>query len=378
MRRLLLSLILAGVGLAVPASAVATLLPPQSIQVTGTLVSNGPFSFTIQMPGKSVGVLSALSSAANRITTEDYPYVWGGGHGQAGIASVGIKGPGYNGKRRGFDCSGAVAAVLVAGGLWPAGASVPNDANVIRELSRRGLIAPGAGVGPQEVTLYDHPGVHIFMNINGRFFGTSDGGRGANAKGGAGWLNDGAWDVGNRAFRRYHFLANALKGSTMAGSMLAFEPGPGLSLLSAFPVGAKVRVIYKTTNAGTMVAQSVTLVGESTATGTVKSVALGGTSFAVTTASGKVLSFPVTASSALAAELLGGQIIVGDTVSVSYITTPRTVLGVTVTAAPTTTTTTTTTTPTTTTPTTTTTTPTATTPTVTSPAPPPSNGGSGV
>ncbi len=335
MRRLLLSLILAGVGLALPTTAMATLLPPQSVQVTGKLTANGPFSFTIQTPGKSVGVLSALSNAASHVTAGDYPYVWGGGHGQAGVPSVGIKGPGYNGKRRGFDCSGAVAAVLVSGGLWPAGAPVPNDAGVIQELMRRGLIAPGAGVGPQEVTLYDHPGVHIFMNINGRFFGTSDGGRGANAKGGPGWLNDSAWDVSNRAFRRYHFVAKALQATTMAGSTLAFQPGVGLSLLAAYPIGATVRVIYKTTNAGTMVAQSVTLVGETTATGIVKSVAPGGTSFSVTTATGRVVSFPAPANSTLAAQLLGGQIVVGDTVSVSYISAPRTVLGVTVTAPPT-------------------------------------------
>ena len=38
------------------------------------------------------------------------------------------------------------------------------------------MIAPGVGKGPLEVTLWDHPTVHIFMNIDGRFFGTSDGG----------------------------------------------------------------------------------------------------------------------------------------------------------------------------------------------------------
>ena len=46
----------------------------------------------IQTPGKAVGVLNALTSAANRVAAADYPYVWGGGHGQAGIASVGAQG----------------------------------------------------------------------------------------------------------------------------------------------------------------------------------------------------------------------------------------------------------------------------------------------
>ena len=180
--------------------------------MTGTLTSDGAYSFMIQTPGKAVGVLNALTSAANRVAAADYPYVWGGGHGQAGIASVGLKGPGYNGKRRGFDCSGSVVAVLVAGGLWPTGAAVPSDAGVIQYLLRAKLIARGAGAGPQEVTLYDDPGVHIFMNIDGRFFGTSDGGRGGDTRGGPGWLDDGASDVSNPAFKRYHFVAWRAQG----------------------------------------------------------------------------------------------------------------------------------------------------------------------
>ena len=151
--------------------------------VTGTITSTGSYSFTVQTPGRPTGVLAALTTAANKITAEDYPYVWGGGHGEAGIASVGEKGPGYNGKRRGYDCSGSVAAVLSGAGLWPAGAGVPNDAGVIQYLRQHGEIAPGAGDGPGEVTLYDDPGVHIFMNINGRFFGTSDGGGGGDKQG---------------------------------------------------------------------------------------------------------------------------------------------------------------------------------------------------
>jgi hypothetical protein len=270
MRRPLLILALAGAGFALPvgtglataSGAAAVDLPPQSVQVTGKLSSAGAFSFTLQTSGRQVGVLNALTTAADRIDAGDYAYVWGGGHGQAGVASTGSRGgPGYNGKRRGFDCSGAVAAVLAGGGLWPAGESVPNDAGVIRELLRQGLIARGAGVGPQEVTLYDQPGVHIFMNINGRFFGTSDGGRGANARGGPGWLDDGAADVARRAFKRYHFVPAALNAKTNAGYTLAFEFGPGVTLPLGSQIGARVRVVYRTTNAGTMLAQVISLVG---------------------------------------------------------------------------------------------------------------------
>jgi cell wall-associated NlpC family hydrolase len=82
------------------------------------------------------GVVNALATAANNVTKRAFPYVYGGGHSQAGIASIGIKGPGYNGRRIGFDCSGSVAAVLAGGGLWPAGAGLPNDAGIISSLIR--------------------------------------------------------------------------------------------------------------------------------------------------------------------------------------------------------------------------------------------------
>jgi hypothetical protein len=372
MRRLLYSLALAGVGLALPAAAAATQLPPRSAQATGTLTSAGAYSFTVQLPGKSVGVLSALTTAANRLTAADYPYVWGGGHGQAGIASVGIKGPGHNGKRRGFDCSGAVAAVLAAGGLWPAGQSVPTDAGVIRQLLGLKLIARGAGVGPEEVTLYDHPGIHIFMNINGRFFGTSDGGAGGgDAKGGPGWLDDGAPDVTTPAFKRYHFVGSALNAKTDAGNTLAFQYGPAAGLPVGAQIGSKVRVVYGTTAAGTMVAQAVTLLGapkstRTTVSGTVEAIVAGDSSFTVTTATGQQLTLPVAAGSTIAGELASGQIALGDTVSVVYTSTASgviTLVSVTVTAVP---------------PPTGTTTPVTTTPTVTSPTPPPPSGGQGV
>ncbi len=353
-----------------PTAALATLLPPGFKQVTGTLTATGSYSFMVQTPGRPSGVLNALTIAAEKITAADYPYVWGGGHGQAGSASVGEKGPGFNGKRRGYDCSGSVAAVLAGAGLWPAGAGVPSDDGVISYLHQRGEIVPGAGSGPGEVTLYDDPGVHIFMNIDGRFFGTSDGGGGGDQKGGPGWLDDGAWDAQSSRYRRYHFLPSVLKATTSAGYTLAFEFGQGLELPADLPAETKVRVAYKTTNQGTMVAQSVTPVGEMTATGTLKTFASDGSSFTIKRDSGPLLTLP--ANGPLTHALLDGQLAVGDSVSVVYLTKPSpTVIRLRITAVPTPTTTTpTTTTPTTTTPTTTTpttTTPTTTTPTTTTP-----------
>src|SRR5260221_9832775 len=82
-------------------------------------------SFTVQTAGRRIGVVSSLIATANRILGEDTPYVYGGGHSSAGNASVGIPGPGYDGKRIGFDCSGAVGAVLAGAGLWTTGSGVP-------------------------------------------------------------------------------------------------------------------------------------------------------------------------------------------------------------------------------------------------------------
>ncbi len=355
--------------LGAPTAALAALLPSQSRQVTGTLTQVSPYSFLVQTAGTPTGVIAALTRAADRIAASDYPYVWGGGHAQAGIASLGERGPGHNGRRRGFDCSGSVAAVLAGAGLWPAGAGVPNDAGVIAYLRQRHEIAPGAGSGAGSVTLYDQPGVHIFMNINGRFFGTSDGGGGGDRRGGPGWLDDGAADAHNRRFRRYHLLPSVLKATTDAGFTLAFQFGRNVSLSANLPTDTRVRVVYRTTGQGTMVAQAVTPIGLRIAAGTVTAVAPDGSSVTIHRVSGPILTLP--ASGQLAQELSSGQVVVGDSVSVTYLISPQpTMLSLTVTAPPPPTTTTpppTTTTPPPTTTTLTTTTPTTTTPTTTSP-----------
>jgi hypothetical protein len=130
------------------------------------------------------------------------------------------------------------------------------------------------------------------------------------------------------------------------------------------------------------------VVGEQTAIGTVKAIAPDDSSFTISRNSNhQLVKLPVAAGSALAAELLGGQIALGDSITVQFAGTAPAyvVISVTVTGAPTLTTTT----PTTTTPPTTTipttTTPTTTTSTTTTPYyggsstnNPPTSGGSGV
>lgn len=292
----------------------------QGPHVAGTIVAVTPDQFTIQTPGKPVGVLNALTSAANRITAEDLPYVWGGGHGEAGVPSIGERGgSGFNGRRKGYDCSGAVAAVLVAGGLWPQGSGVPNDEGVIQYLRRQGLIAPGAGTGPTEVTLYDNPGVHIFMNIDGRFWGTSDGGGGGDSKGGPGWLDDGAWDVTNRNFRRYHFLSSALKAKTTAGYSLTFYATSLSTMLPSTGVGSKVSVSYSTSKYGTMIAKALSYTNLASAAGVVTGIGVGYTSFTVEDANGTVQTFQVTPGTTVYQQLVSLQLTVNAVVQVNYV-----------------------------------------------------------
>jgi hypothetical protein len=100
--------------------------------------------------------IQAMVRAANQIDRADYPYKWGGGHN-----------PSFSGP---YDCSGAVSAVLHAGGAL---------ASPLTSGAMMGLGAPGEG----PVTLYANPG-HVFMSIGGRGFGTGS----DNPAGGAGWL----------------------------------------------------------------------------------------------------------------------------------------------------------------------------------------------
>jgi hypothetical protein len=280
---------------------------------TGTVTAASGSSFTIQTEGPRIGVVNALSQAATSVTQHDYPYIYGGGHAQAGIASTGVNAHGAKHRQIGFDCSGSVAAVLAGAGLWPAGGGVPNDAGIIAALRGRHLIAAGVGRGPVEVTLYDHPGVHIFMNIDGRFFGTSDGGGGGNPKGGAGWLDDGAPDASRRAYRPYHLLPSVLRSSTTAGHIVAFQL-TDLVATTAFQIGDVVQVGYQENQDGSLFATSIAYPGAAVTTGTVTAIAPDGSSFTLAGSPGTSLTFAV-----INPELLQG-LALGDTAQVTYTT----------------------------------------------------------
>jgi hypothetical protein len=302
---------------AITAALVCTLASPSVAlaaaprTITGAVTAINAYSVTIQTAGRQAAVIDAMTATANRLTKGNYPYVWGGGHGQAGVPSVGVKGPGYNGRRTGFDCSGSVAAVLAGAGLWPAGSGVPGDAGVIGQLMQDRLVAPGPGTPPDEVMLYDDPGVHIFMSIDGRFFGTSDGG-GGNSKGGPTWLNDGAGDASNRAFKHYHVLASVLTAQVNTGASFTFEITPSTVSAGSFTLGDHVTVGYRQAGSGMLMARAIGYVGAVTTRGTVASIAADGSSLSVTTANG-IRTF----STASAPSLLSG-LQVGDQVRVIY------------------------------------------------------------
>ena len=327
------ALVLPSVAAGAPANAASApaLRIAERGSVTGTITALSGSSFTIQTAGRRTGVVNALTAAASHVTSQDFPYVYGGGHAQAGIASIGIKGPGYNGKRIGYDCSGSVAAVLAGAGLWPAGGGVPNDAGIIAELLQEHVIARGAGTGAVEVTLYDDSGVHIFMNIDGRFFGTSDGGGGGNRRGGAGWLDDGAPDATSRSYKPYHFLPSVLTGSTTAGHIDSFQLRALPSGATGLQLGVKVRVTYAQTRSGSLFATALDYPGAITTTGTVQSVAADGSSLTLQTADGNTLTLATDGAAQLVENVTAG-----DTVSVTYSESGSTTiaLAVTVTATP--------------------------------------------
>ena len=257
MKRLAVTLCALLGALVLPPAAGATSAAPVRANVTGTVIGVSGRTFAIEASGGPMSVVAALTAAADNVTAGDFPYVYGGGHADAGIASIGIKGPGYNGRRIGFDCSGSVAAVLAGAGVWEPATGVPNDAGIITELMQAHLIARGVGQGATEVTLYDDPGIHIFMNIDGRFFGTSDGGGGGNPNGGAGWLDDGAPDATSHRYKPYHLLLPVLERQTAFARILTFQTAGGESLAHGLELGSDVQVGYTQAANGSLTALDV-------------------------------------------------------------------------------------------------------------------------
>lgn len=135
---------------------------PTTVSVPG---STGGQTVQIQAPTPSSAqsaaeLVAQMIAAADAIDAHHYAYRWGGGHNSS------LSGP--------YDCSGAVSAVLHAAGL------------VSAPLVSGDYMHWGAP-GPGTVTIYANAS-HVYMSIDGRFFGTSY----ANAGGGAGWFKGSA------------------------------------------------------------------------------------------------------------------------------------------------------------------------------------------
>lgn len=217
--------------------------------ITGTVVAVHRGDFIIRTPGSTGGKLNEFVSYADKLEAKNYHYVYGGGHAKVGVAS--------GSHAKGFDCSGVVAAVLAAGGLWPKGTSVPGDAGVVQELMKRKLIASGPASGRYQIALFDKPGQDIQMRIGGRFYGT-----GVGSHGGAGWFDDGVLTFPR--YKQYHVLPSALGERSSDGNSMTFSFGSGASqqaIAAEVTVGAKVQVNYVEGESSTILAESVTNVG---------------------------------------------------------------------------------------------------------------------
>lgn len=237
------SLALAACGLRSAGASAAT------FTITGTIVAVHPADFIVETPGSTGGKLNEMVRYADKLEAKNYPYVYGGGHAKVGVAS------GAHGK--GFDCSGVVAAVLAAGGLWPKGTSVPGDAGVIQQLLARKVIARGPASGPYQVALFDSPGKDIQSRIGGRFYGT-----GVGSRGGPGWFDDGVLTFPR--YRQYHVLPSVLREQRSDANYMAFSFGRGASqhtIAAEVTVGAKVQVSYTEADGSTILPQSVKNVG---------------------------------------------------------------------------------------------------------------------
>lgn len=134
-------------------------LPEPAPETKSTTVGAGPSA------GSSAGggeAMAKMIAEADRIDKLQQPYLWGGGHG----SSTSRSGP--------WDCSGAVSRVLDVAGLLPGGTPVSSD------VFPRFLEEGGKG---QHCTVYANAD-HVIMELNGRLWGTGDGG-------GAQWLQPG-------------------------------------------------------------------------------------------------------------------------------------------------------------------------------------------
>jgi hypothetical protein len=127
----------------------------------------------------------------------------------------------------------------------------------VQELKSRGLIAPGPGSGPDQVTLYDHPGKTIEMSINGRIYGV-----GGDSKGGPGWVDNSL--VSKSDLREYHILPRALHAGHSDSYDVTFSyrlTAAQYKISKELTVGAKVSLSYSNGALGMLELNSISNIG---------------------------------------------------------------------------------------------------------------------
>ena len=128
-----------------------------------------------RVPGAGGSPIMKAIMEANQINSHHYPYAWGGGHGAIGVPSAGTLHSTGGPVNIGYDCSGAVSAVLGSAGYL----SSPRVSGALMNFGVPGYQANG-------INVLSNP-THTYMIIHGRAFGTSS----ANSQGGAGWFGGG-------------------------------------------------------------------------------------------------------------------------------------------------------------------------------------------
>ena len=160
--------------------------------------------------------LEQMISKASEISNKNYHYSWGGGHASAGTPSMGGESSSGGAQNIGFDCSGSVSAVLVAGGYIPKGQSIGASGSFGSEFAGSMHAIPGPSPKGKGVTIY-YNSTHEWMTINGRYFST---GWNKNPNGGAGWGSEDPahWPSAEGSYQSVHLPEGSGKGELNAPS----------------------------------------------------------------------------------------------------------------------------------------------------------------
>lgn len=151
-------------------------------------ITTGGYAKQVTQAKQAIGTTQAqptgdqfneLLTAAKNIAAKGYNYEWGGGH-NATVSPTHGTGHG-SGSGVGYDCSGAISAILNAAGKLKGSLVAAQFANAPKYIAGA---KPGVG-GPGDITIYANA-EHTFSKIGNQYFGTSY----SNPGGGAGFFKN--------------------------------------------------------------------------------------------------------------------------------------------------------------------------------------------